>query len=1270
MKFYKYIPLLILFPLLSSNVIAQTTKLGFLGTASTSEGLSDEEAAAFAFVQEEYDAIYISFNQLSSSDTYTDIVNVIWWHSNTSQSLPALASNSSVIDRIHNFLDDGKGLFLSGFATQWVVQLGVEDSTPQEVVKGSATSGNWGFLPKVEEHPIFNNLPSPFVTLSSGNTTENLISWWNVPATFDGTWLADTEWNSGTLVTAGEYEQRDGSIIVVGAGAYDWHLSAGTNQNQSNLELFTENIIRYLTPEDKLSLGFLISENDTSSLDPEIKSALNWASTSYEVSAISLKNGEDLSLIADQDIIWWHEVKSDTVFEKLNENAISVLTESANSGQGILFSGTANIAVKKIGLEPKSPIEFLEINEPSTPSGFFVKDASSPIFQDLSTVFITLASGLEANQRTYIWADTAFSGNRLADTEFQDGQVSIGEYDDQNRKVIIIGSKAFDWHQNEDNASKAELQELTKATLDYLSIPNLSGVVTTNISFENVVNDEVIDSVESRSFYFFTNFSPQFIEGPVGQALRFDGYTTWLSANLSAQFINPEAFTIELVLALESNSTETTAFTANKSNDAGFTFGMNNIGNPIFSVRANNLWETIEASEKIPKSEWVHLVAVFDGNSGMSVYLNGEQLVERSFNGKTMNPAFETEFEIGRNSEASVIGGIFPTGILNGYIDEVKMSGVALSAEEIHTRFASLDFNKPVTFEIPTGRYDDDIHRPLLHPMPESDWTNETHGLIEFNGKYHVFFQKNPTGPFFRQLHWGHIISDDLLKWEEVDYAFAPETSYDRAGTWSGAVVEENDILYTFYTSVDGAKASISVATSEDGLNFEKHPNNPLIPAAPSGFNDLDFRDPYLWKEGNEWQMIVGTGLNANGFHGGVYHYTSSDLLNWEFQGLIQAGDEINRGRFWEMPVMMKFGDKRVLVVIPIPFNGQPADAIYWVGDWENGTFVADHNEPKKLELINRLLSPSVTETEDDTYLALAIVPDARPSFISYNSGWVHTYSFIREYDLVDGELVQSPYEGLASLRRQHNDLGTITLSPNNTQQLDVTGKMLEIEFDLIVDQGTTAGINVWASESGSQRTGFYFDESQETFFLDMNASSSIAGVETGIFETRRNFESDTNHVRIFLDNSIMEVFINNKFGFAKRIYPDENSDRISLFSNDGTARFENLKVFNLDPNVPISNMLEGDSKLYDFELLPNYPNPFNPSTNITFSLANDSNVTLSIYDILGRKISTLIDNQKLSAGNHQKIWNSANDGASSGIYILKLESETGIQTKKMTLIK
>lgn len=92
-----------------------------------------------------------------------------------------------------------------------------------------------------------------------------------------------------------------------------------------------------------------------------------------------------------------------------------------------------------------------------------------------------------------------------------------------------------------------------------------------------------------------------------------------------------------------------------------------------------------------------------------------------------------------------------------------------------------------------------------------------------------------------------------------------------------------------------------------------------------------------------------------------------------------------------------------------------------------------------------------------------------------------------------------------------------------------------------------------------------------------------------------------------------------------------------------------------------------GDFVPQAFSLSQNFPNPFNPSTRIRFDIAKSSFTSLTIYDVLGRKVSSIV-NKKLDSGTYLAEWNAVNN--SSGIYFYRLQTETYSETKRMILVK
>lgn len=177
-----------------------------------------------------------------------------------------------------------------------------------------------------------------------------------------------------------------------------------------------------------------------------------------------------------------------------------------------------------------------------------------------------------------------------------------------------------------------------------------------------------------------------------------------------------------------------------------------------------------------------------------------------------------------------------------------------------------------------------DPHLPVAHLRPPRNWINDPNGLAYHDGHYHVCFQYNPHGPDHATMHWGHFRSPDLLTWEELPVALTPTPGGpDADGCFSGNAVSDGDRMVAFYSAFRKGTWAQPVTTAEshdDGLTWTPR-GSLLIPDLPEG--TTMYRDPYVWREGSRWRMLVGSAL-ADG-RAAALLYESSDLEHWTYRG-------------------------------------------------------------------------------------------------------------------------------------------------------------------------------------------------------------------------------------------------------------------------------------------------------------------------------------------------------------------------------------------------
>lgn len=197
--------------------------------------------------------------------------------------------------------------------------------------------------------------------------------------------------------------------------------------------------------------------------------------------------------------------------------------------------------------------------------------------------------------------------------------------------------------------------------------------------------------------------------------------------------------------------------------------------------------------------------------------------------------------------------------------------------------------------------YEEEL-RGQIHFSPKRGWNNDPNGLVYFNGEYHLFFQHNPYGWGWGNMHWGHAVSRDLVHWEELGDKlmpdeFGPMFSGSAVVDWqnsSGLGKDGKPPMVLFYTAA-GDPTVQCLAYSLDGRTFTKYAKNPIVPQITGGN-----RDPKVfWHEPTKhWVMVLYVTMDG-GKHT-VHFLTSKNLLQWETKSVVEG--EPNTNFLYECP--------------------------------------------------------------------------------------------------------------------------------------------------------------------------------------------------------------------------------------------------------------------------------------------------------------------------------------------------------------------------------
>lgn len=643
---------------------------------------------------------------------------------------------------------------------------------------------------------------------------------------------------------------------------------------------------------------------------------------------------------------------------------------------------------------------------------------------------------------------------------------------------------------------------------------------------------------------------PEFVKGINGNALRTDGYSTWMDITTKK-----EVSTVAGWFALESYPTDTAAFIGvADSAERSIAVCVNQFGTLLLGIGTNGSYTYHSLNTIITRFSWLHLLVDVKGKS---IYLNDKKIYAGDFG--QISPQQKTMILIGKDFRNKK-NGMYDVTAINGLISDINIGQTTVDISELHDDVAKHIKETPV-LAIPETRFANDFNRPHYHLLPSANWTNETHGLIYYAGKYHIFNQKNASGIFLGQINWGHYSSSDLIHWTEERPALSPDAKDGRKGIWSGcAVINDDGIPQIIYTAGDDS-TSIATAFPKDStlIEWNKYIHNPIIAVHPASYTRTDMRDPFVWKEGNNWYMIIGYGIgNKDNLHGALLLYKSENLKTWNYLHLLYEGNPVidNTGIFWEMPVFKKIRNKYVLLVNRVPNNGIPACCQYWIGNFKEEKFIPDNPIPQNLEIINRLLSPSVLETPNGDIVSIAIIPDEIGGMPTYRQGWAHLYSIPRKWTIMNGKLCQTPLPTLKELRGDHKNFHRHIINTDTSYTISENKHQIEIDATFYPNDATRFGFILCKNPDNSEFSRIYYDKTKQEMVVDQTHSSLRERIPLTIRKDHYSLDcTNPVNLHLFIDGSVIEGFINDQDAFTTRIFPlKENSTRVELFSNGSTT--------------------------------------------------------------------------------------------------------------------
>ena len=424
--------------------------------------------------------------------------------------------------------------------------------------------------------------------------------------------------------------------------------------------------------------------------------------------------------------------------------------------------------------------------------------------------------------------------------------------------------------------------------------------------------------------------------------------------------------------------------------------------------------------------------------------------------------------------------------------------------------------------------------RPAYHHTPLYGWMNDPNGMFYKDGVWHLYYQYNPYGSQWENMHWGHSTSRDLIHWEAQPMAIEPDWL---GSIFSGSCVTNGDEVVAMYTSA-GHHQMQSIAVSKDGgRTFEKYSGNPVLTTSDVS----DFRDPRpFWNEDiKAWNLILAAGQEMR-------IYSSKDLKDWKYES--SFGKEYgNHSGVWECPDLFEIKNEKLniknwVLICNInpggPFGGSATQ--YFVGQFDGHKFTCES-------------MPKVTKWMDygkDHYATVSFynAPENRRVVLAWMSNWQYA-----------NQVPTKQYRSGNSIPR---DLGLFTCGEETYVSVVPSQEMLALRgekikkpteaCEIIVDMKSQTEI-VLSNAKGEQVTMKY-DASKQTFSMDRTKSGDVSFSEAFPCETVAPTYGTIKQLRIFIDRCSIEAFdAEGKMAMTNLVFPSEPYTNIKVKGGKAT---------------------------------------------------------------------------------------------------------------------
>lgn len=511
----------------------------------------------------------------------------------------------------------------------------------------------------------------------------------------------------------------------------------------------------------------------------------------------------------------------------------------------------------------------------------------------------------------------------------------------------------------------------------------------------------------------------------------------------------------------------------------------------------------------------------------------------------------------GRNAAVKNSAGDYVGRFTNYYIGATAPDGTRISPTRIDYHWFNYDLTAAVTYKLTkefgfTGDFtylvqhpkfeafapatlpNTGYYRPIYHHTPSYGWMNDANGMVYKDGVCHLYFQYNPYGSKWGNMHWGHAVSSDLMHWRELPPAIARDTLGHIFS--SSSVIDVNNstgygknAIIAFYTSASDKNGQIQCMaySLDNGTTFTKYNHNPVL----RPFDGLkDFRDPkvFWYAPAKNWYMIVSADKEMR-------FYKSQNLKDWTYVSAFGRGYGAQPNQF-ECPDFF-----------PLTVNGKT----------------------KYVMIVNInpgcLFGGSATEYFVDDFDGTHFTCDTPPSFVKWLDYGKDHYATVTFYG-TPGRVVALPwmsnwqYANVTPIRQYRGANGL----PRELSQIYLDMSKMRLVMDR-----TRSGLTSFGSKSSIHEIEKEADVNEyREMKIPARAANSVNyqnDFALGTWAPLSLCNGKTYHLDIFVDKCSVEIFVDGgRIAMTNLVFPTQPYNNIKLYSKGGTAKVMNLKIYKL----------------------------------------------------------------------------------------------------------